>query len=175
MGVGVLLSSTPEVPELCYRYALLTCGIQKRPRELIVGFVYGNIGWMSVLAWQAGTASGSFLTGTLIQGLITVRNPDYTAPGWQGTLLVFSMVLVIYFFNVYASELMPLMSNLLMFFHILSWAVILIMLWATASHRSAEAVFVTDWKNIGGLPTMGVSVMVGQISAIYGCLSRYSY
>ncbi|KAJ5267107.1 hypothetical protein N7478_009915 [Penicillium angulare] len=128
-------------------------------------------GWMSTLAWQAGTASGSFLTGTVIQGLISVRDPDYAAPGWQGTLLVFSMVLVVYFFNVHASELMPILSNLLMLFHVLSWAVILIMLWAMAPRRSAEAVFLTDWKNIGGLPTMGVSVMVGQISAIYGCLS----
>ena len=127
---------------------------------------------MSTLAWQAGTASGPFLTGTLIQGLISVRNPDYTAPGWQGTLLVFSMVLVSYLFNVYASELMPILSNLLMLFHVLSGAVVLIMLWAMAPRRSAEAVFITDWKNIGGLPTMGLSVMVGQISAIYGCLSR---
>lgn len=129
-------------------------------------------GWMSVLAWQSGTASGSFLTGTIIQGLISVRNPDYTAPGWQGTLLVFSMVLVIYICNVYFAELMPVLSNLLMILHVLSWAAILIVLWAMAPHQSAEAVFVTNWKNIGGLPTMGVSVMVGQISAIYGCLSK---
>lgn len=130
---------------------------------------------MSVLAWQSGTASGSFLTGTIIQGLISVRNPDYTAPGWQGTLLVFSMVLVTYLFNVYAAELMPILSNLLMILHILSWAAILIVLWAMAPHQTAEAVFVTNWKNIGGLPTMGVSVMVGQISAIYGCLSKWDF
>ena len=126
-----------------------------------------------MLAWQSGTASGSFLTGTIIQGLISVRDPDYAAPGWQGTLLVFSMVLVIYIFNVYASDLMPIMSTMLMILHVLSWAVLLIVLWAMAPHQSAEAVFVTDWKNIGGLPTMGVSVMVGQISAIYGCLSTF--
>ncbi|KAJ5409021.1 hypothetical protein N7509_002904 [Penicillium cosmopolitanum] len=171
IGFGFIIASLAEMASMAptdggqYHWVSEFCS----PRHQ--KFLSYVTGWMSVLAWQAGTASGSFLTGTLIQGLITVRNPDYTAPGWQGTLLVFSMVLVIYFFNVYASELMPLMSNLLMFFHILSWAVILIMLWATASHRSAEAVFVTDWKNIGGLPTMGVSVMVGQISAIYGCLS----
>ncbi|CAG8302777.1 unnamed protein product [Penicillium nalgiovense] len=51
-------------------------------------------GWMSVLELQSGTASGSFLTGTIIQGLISVRNPDYDPKGWQGTLLVFLMVLV---------------------------------------------------------------------------------
>ncbi|KAJ6020725.1 hypothetical protein N7540_006229 [Penicillium herquei] len=128
-------------------------------------------GWMSVLAWQAGTASGSFLTGTIIQGLISVRNPNYNAEGWQGTLLVFAMVLVIYVFNIYASDLMPILNNLLMILHILSWAVILIVLWAMAPHRSAEEVFVTGWESYGGWSNMGLAVMVGQISAIYGSLS----
>ncbi|CAG8401060.1 unnamed protein product [Penicillium salamii] len=128
-------------------------------------------GWMSVLAWQAGAASGSFLTGTIIQGLISVRDPDYEPQNWQGTLFVFAMVLVIYIFNVYASDIMPILNNLLMILHVLSWAVILIVLWAMAPRRSAEAVFLTEWKNLGGWSSMGLSVMIGQISAIYGSLS----
>lgn len=131
------------------------------------------LGWMSVLAWQAGSASGSFLTGTIIQGLISVRNPEYEPQNWQGTLFVFAMVLVIYIFNIYGAGLMPILNNLLMILHILSWAVILIVLWAMAPHQSASAVFATEWKNIGGWSTMGLSVMIGQISAIYGCLSMY--
>ncbi|KAJ6079211.1 hypothetical protein N7467_008964 [Penicillium canescens] len=128
-------------------------------------------GWMSVLAWQAGAASGSFLTGTIIQGLISVRDPTYEPQGWQGTLFVFAMVLVIYIFNVYGADVMPVLSNLLMILHVLSWAVILIVLWAMAPRQSAEAVFVTGWENMGGWSTMGLSVMIGQISAIYGSLS----
>ncbi|CEO59596.1 hypothetical protein PMG11_04268 [Penicillium brasilianum] len=170
-GFGFIMASLAEMASMAptdggqYHWVSEFCS----PRHQ--KFLSYITGWMSVLAWQAGTASGSFLTGTVIQGLISVRDPDYTSPGWQGTLLVFAMVLVIYFFNVYASELMPILSNLLMLFHVLSWAVILIMLWAMAPHRSAEAVFVSDWQNFGGLQTMGLSVMVGQISAIYGCLS----
>ncbi|KAJ5682362.1 GABA permease [Penicillium macrosclerotiorum] len=128
-------------------------------------------GWMSVLAWQAGSASGSFLTGTIIQGLISVRNPDYVSENWQGTLFVFAMVLVIYIFNVYAADLMPVLNNLLMILHVLSWTVVLIVLWAMAPHQSAEAVFITQWKNLGGWSSMGISVLIGQISAIYGSLS----
>ncbi|GLI80698.1 hypothetical protein PoHVEF18_009055 [Penicillium ochrochloron] len=128
-------------------------------------------GWMSVLAWQAGAASGSFLTGTIIQGLISVRNPEYEPKNWQGTLFVFAMVLVIYIANVYASDLMPVLSNLLMILHVLSWAVVLIVLWAMAPHQSAKTVFVTGWQNGGGWSSMGLSVMIGQISAIYGSLS----
>ena len=123
-----------------------------------------------MLAWQAGSASGSFLTGTIIQGLISIRNPDYTPENWQGTLFVFAMILVIYVFNVYASNLMPILNNLLMVFHILSWAVIVIVLWAMAPHQSARAVF-TKWENLGGWSSMGLTVMIGQISAIYASLS----
>lgn len=149
-------------------------GILPHPEVLegrsIANFACGA-GWMSVLAWQAGTASGSYLTGTIIQGLISVRNPDYEPQNWQGTLLVFAMVLVIYIFNVYASDSMSIFSNLLMVLHVSSWTVILIVLWVMAPHQSAEAVFVTQWENFGGWSTMGLSVMIGQISAIYGCLS----
>ena len=79
------------------------------------------------------------------------------------------MILIIYIFNVYATNVTPIINNLLLVFHILSWCVILVVLWATAPHRSAKAVF-TEWTNQGGWP-MGVSVMIGQISAIYGSLS----
>ncbi|KAF7591834.1 hypothetical protein BBP40_001031 [Aspergillus hancockii] len=127
-------------------------------------------GWMSVLAWQAGTASGSFLTGTIIQGLISVRNPNYDAQGWQGTLFVFAMILLAYGFNVYGSDLMARMQNLLLATHIFCWVVVVVVLWVLAPRQSAEAVF-TKLENGGGWSSMGLSLMVGQISAIYGCLS----
>ncbi|KAH1486697.1 hypothetical protein LV164_008420 [Aspergillus fumigatus] len=127
-------------------------------------------GWMSVLAWQAGSASGSFLTGTIIQGLISVRYPDYQSERWQGTLFVFAMIVVIYVFNVYAADMMPLFNNLLMILHILSWTVVVIVLWAMAPHQSAKAVF-TEWTNGGGWSSIGLSALIGQISAIYASLS----
>jgi amino acid transporter len=125
---------------------------------------------MSVLAWQAGTASGSFLTGTIIQGLISVRNPNYDAQGWQGTLFVFAMILLAYSFNVYGSDLMARMQNLLLATHIFCWVVVVVVLWVLAPLQSAETVF-TKLENGGGWSSMGLSLMVGQISAIYGCLS----
>lgn len=125
-----------------------------------------------MLAWQAGSASGSFLTGTIIQGLISIQNPNYTAENWQGTLFVFAMILIIYIFNVYASNLMPILNNLLMILHILSWAAIVIVLWTMAPHQSAKTVFM-QWENLGGWSSMGLSVMIGQISAIYASLSMY--
>jgi amino acid transporter len=130
-----------------------------------------NPGWMAVLAWQAGSASGSFLTGTIIQGLISVRNPEYIPEPWQGTLFVYAMVVVIYIFNVYAASWMPRIQNVLLILHIVCWVIVVVVLWAMAPHQSAHAVFL-EFNNGGGWPTIGVSLMIGQISAIYGSLSR---
>lgn len=125
---------------------------------------------MSVLAWQAGAASGSFLTGTIIQGLITIRNPNYEAQNWQGTLFVFAMIAVIYVSNVYAASWMPRIQNLLLALHLLCWVVIVVVLFAMAPHNPAKRVF-TEFNNGGNWSSMAVSLMIGQITAIYGSLS----
>jgi amino acid transporter len=127
---------------------------------------------MSVLAWQAGAASGSFLTGTIIQGLIALGDPSYEPQNWHGTLFVFAMIAVIYFFNVYAASWMPRIQNLLLALHLLCWVIIVVVLFAMAPHNSAKTVF-TSFHNGGNWSTMGVSLMIGQITAIYGSLSMY--
>lgn len=123
-----------------------------------------------MLAWQAGSASGSFLTGTIIQGLISIRHPSYQPQSWQGTLFVFAMIAVIYFFNVFASNWLPRIQNLLLALHLMCWVVVVVVLFALAPHNSPRVVF-TEFHNGGGWPTVGVSLMIGQISAIYGSLS----
>jgi hypothetical protein len=39
------------------------------------------------------------LTGIILQGLFSARNTDYDTQGWQGTLFVFEIVVVIYIAN----------------------------------------------------------------------------
>lgn len=96
---------------------------------------------MSTLSWQAGTASGSFLTGTIIQALIQVNYPDYEPTQWQGTLCVFAMTLVLFVANVWGAKLMPLAQNLLLYLHLSLLMVIVVILWAKAPHQSASVVF----------------------------------
>ncbi|CAG7944155.1 unnamed protein product [Penicillium salamii] len=129
-------------------------------------------GWMSVLAWQAGAASGSFLTGTIIQGLITLHDPSYEPQNWQGTLFVFAMVAVIYLFNVYAASWMPRMQNILLALHMLCWVVVVVVLFAMAPHNPAKRVF-TEFHNGGNWSSMSISLLIGQITAIYGSLSTF--
>jgi amino acid transporter len=124
---------------------------------------------MSTLSWQAGNASGSFLTGTIIQALITVNFPNYTGTNWQGTLFVFAMVLVLLIVNIWGAPLWAVIQNGLMVLHILFFLIVIIILWVMAPHQTAKAVF-TEFSNNGGWSSMGLSVMVGQITAIYSLL-----
>jgi amino acid transporter len=128
---------------------------------------------MSTLSWQAGNASGSFLTGTIIQALVTVNYPDtYEPKPFHGTLLVFACVALIFSVNVYASHIWPYLQNGLMALHVLGFLVTIIVLWVCAPHQSAKAVF-TEFTNEGGWPTMGLSLMVGQITAIFSLLGTF--
>lgn len=126
------------------------------------------VGWMSTLSWQAGTASGSFLTGTIIQGMITINNPDYVPQNWHGTLLIFSMVIVLYVFNTWAAEWLPDFQNILMILHVFGFIAVVVVLWVLGPHPPASAVFL-EFQDFGGWSSIGLSLMVGQISAIF-CL-----
>lgn len=124
---------------------------------------------MSTLSWQAGTAAGSFLTGTTIQGLITVNYPKYDPKDWQGTLLIFAMVLIIYIFNIWGARVLPMFQNVLLMLHVFGFSALIIILWVVGRAQPAKAVF-TEFSNGGGWSSMGLSLMVGQISAVFGCI-----
>ncbi|KAI9728792.1 MAG: hypothetical protein M1834_007178 [Cirrosporium novae-zelandiae] len=126
-------------------------------------------GWMSTLSWQAGSASGPYLTGTIIQGLISVNDPSYNPTDWQGTLFIFSMVIIIYIANIWLSDSLPVIQNVLMMVHIFDFCAVIIVLWVMSPTVTAKAVFVTFY-NGGGWSSMAVALMIGQISAIYGSL-----
>ncbi|RDW71023.1 hypothetical protein BP6252_07586 [Coleophoma cylindrospora] len=127
-------------------------------------------GWMSVCSWQAGNASGSYLTGTIIQALLAINDSSYQPTNfqyqWQGTLFMFAMVLVLFLFNVYGARIWPKLQNPLMVLHCIGFLVVIVVLWAMAPHQSAKAVF-TGFSNTGGWSSMGLSLMVGQITGIY--------
>jgi hypothetical protein len=124
---------------------------------------------MSTISWQAGTASGPFLVGTMIQAQIQINYPDYVPTNWQGTLFVFAITLIVWISNVFCSRAMPIFQNLMLIVHVGGFLAIMIVWWALAPRNTADVVF-TQFTNGGGWQTMGVSLMVGQISSIYALI-----
>jgi len=107
---------------------------------------------MSTLSWQAGTASGPFLVGTLIQACVIVMYPSYEPTNWQGTLMVIAVTGLVWLLNIYGSNLMPIFQNVML------------------SPRASTTQTFTHFTNGGGWSSMGLALMVGQISAVYACI-----
>ena len=140
----------------------MTKGLKEQEPHLTIS----RLGWMSTLSWQAGAASGSFLTGTIIQGLIIVNNPSYEPTNWQGTLFVFAMVVVIWCCNIWGAKELPLLQNVLLCIHVITFLVIVVVLWTLAPRQSTKVVFL-ELTNDGGWSSMGLSLLIGQITAIF--------
>ena len=121
---------------------------------------------MATLSWQAGNASGAFIAGTVIQAIMTVDNPNYEPTNWQGTLFVFATVLLVWVINTFLIRWLPMLQNMLMWLHISAFVAIITVLWTKAPQNQAADVF-TKFSNERGWQSVGLSLMIGQITAIY--------
>jgi amino acid transporter len=126
---------------------------------------------MSTLSWQAGTASGPFLVGTLIQSSAIVMYPDYAPTNWQGTLMVIAVTILVWVMNIWGAKAMPIFQNVMLVIHVFGFLTVIIVLWVLSPRSSAEVTF-TQFTNSGGWSTTGLALMVGQLSAIYACICK---
>ncbi|KAK0113953.1 hypothetical protein ONS96_014802 [Cadophora gregata f. sp. sojae] len=129
-------------------------------------FVSYLVGWTSVLGWQTGLASLVFLVGTMIQGLLVLDNDKYIFERWHGTLLVIAITAFCIIFNTVLARKLPMVEGLVLIIHILGFFAVLIPLWVLAPRNSPKLVF-TEFLNLGGWNTKGLSFMVGLLAPIY--------
>jgi hypothetical protein len=118
---------------------------------------------MSTLSWQAGTAGGSFILGTLIQAVITAYNPSYTPKPYRGTLFVIAGSCLQGFVNIVFATHLPGFQKLMIIPHGLGWIAVIGMLWALAPHASAKQVF-TSFTSNGGWEPIGRKYILTQWS-----------
>lgn len=128
-------------------------------------------GWLTATGWQASVASGGYLSGTLIQGMIVLNHPEYNFKQWHGTLLFWVVILVAVFVNTIISSLLPKLEGLILIIHVLGFFAVLIPLVYMASHGSSSSVF-SNFINEGGWSTQGVSFFVGIIGNVFAFLGK---
>ena len=128
-------------------------------------------GWVSVIAWQAGLASGAFIGGTIIQGLLVLNHPDYVFQRWHGTLLFYAIVVIALFVNTYLVRMLPRIESIVLIIHIIGFFGILIPLVYFAPHGTPADVFAT-FNNGGGWSTTGLSFFVGLATSIFSFIGK---
>jgi len=127
------------------------------------------IGWLSMLSWQCGTASGMFLEGAEIQAVIALVHPNYDAPPYQAYLMMVGIVSVGAFFNIYLAKHLPMIEGIFLIGHILGFFAIVITLGVLSPTVPASQVF-GSFQSSSGYSSLGLSILVGQMSAVYGLI-----
>ncbi|KAK4623687.1 hypothetical protein CLAFUW4_05712 [Fulvia fulva] len=170
VGFGLIIASMAEMASMAPTSGGQYHWVSEFAPSSCQKFLSYTTGWLSSMSYQAGNASGFFLAGTVIQCLAMVNYPDYAAPNWQSTMCVLAVVLISGIFNIFCSKWFPVMNNISMTFHITGFVAVVVVLWVLAPHPPAREVFI-GFSDMGGWSSMGLSVMVGQISAIasLGC------
>jgi amino acid transporter len=77
------------------------------------------------------------------------------------------MVLVLWIANIWGARDLPIIQNVLLIVHVFGFFAVVIVMWVMGPRNSAKVAF-TQFTNEGGWSSIGVALMVGQISAIYG-------
>ncbi|EKG21164.1 Amino acid/polyamine transporter I [Macrophomina phaseolina MS6] len=128
-------------------------------------------GWTCVIGWQCMAASGGYLGGTLIQGLLVLNYPGYDFQRWHGTLIYFAVIAVAFFTNTVTKPLLPIIELFFLVFHILGFFALVIPLVVLAPHASAKEVFATFYDG-GNWRSDGLSFFIGltvTMFAFVGC------
>ena len=167
LGFRICTEKLPKILELVDRYV--------HARSLRVASLTTLCqGWVSVLGWQIGLASLTFIVGTVIQGLIVLNNPHtYIFERWHGTLLVWAIIAFCIIFNSFLAVKLPMVEGTVLIIHVVGFFAVLIPLWTLAPRLSKEEVF-TQVTNLGGWPTGGLSFMVGLLTPVYTLLGADS-
>ncbi|CAH0037138.1 unnamed protein product [Clonostachys rhizophaga] len=123
-------------------------------------------GWLTLAGWQGTSAAAGFLTGTMIQGLVTFMVPSYNAQTWQGTLMLWMCILIAVTINTVVSSLLPKIEGMILILHIIGFFAILITLTTFGANASAADVFLT-FRNEGMWPSQGLSWFVGLLGCVF--------
>ncbi|KAM5466591.1 hypothetical protein MauCBS54593_005848 [Microsporum audouinii] len=126
-----------------------------------VKFLSFLTGWLSVLGWQSASATGTYLGGTIIQGVVKLNYPEYTPEKWQATLMLYAVLILSLSVNVSLVKWLPGVEGVILIIHVVGFFAIMIPLVHLAPISSAKFVF-TEFINTSGYGSSGLSWLVGQ-------------
>ncbi|KAK2737892.1 hypothetical protein FQN57_007343 [Myotisia sp. PD_48] len=120
-----------------------------------------KVSWISVFGWQAASALGTYLGGTIIQAVVALNYPNYKPERWQATLMLYAVLALTLFVNMFLVKWLPGLEGLMFMLHIVGFFAIMIPVVHLAEISPVDFVF-TSWSNMSGYPSDGLSWLIGQ-------------
>lgn len=126
------------------------------------GIKLTNAGWLTVIGWIAALTSVCFFVSDLVLQLASLNNPDtYVRENWHATLLLWAVLMLCVFINVFISGALPTIEVVVLVMHVLGFFGILVpLVYLSPYHNTAKAVF-TTFNNKGQWPTQALAFFVG--------------
>lgn len=119
-------------------------------------------GWLTTLAWQATAITTSYLSATILQGIIVLAHPTYVPLPWHTVLLMWAIVSFASTVN-FVGRILAKFEGLILILHLVGFFGILVPLVYFSPHNDADVVFATFYNN-GGWPRDGLAFLVGMPS-----------
>ncbi|GAB1193933.1 hypothetical protein APSETT444_003170 [Aspergillus pseudonomiae] len=154
------------------------CLIDDVSKDVRTGFTVNDqrdmhrMGWLSALAWQSVVAFDTYLTGTMIQGMVFLNNETYVPTRWQGTLIVSAASIGMSLFNIFAAKHLPLAEGIFVTFHFFAFAPIIVTVLVLAPKAKAQDVFFGFKDHGAGWASPSLAVMIGQVSQMFTVMAE---
>lgn len=135
--------------------------------------VFGYIvGWLEITGWQALVASGGYVTGTMIQGVILLTHPTYAEnmQNWHGTLLFWAIILLSYGINTALGSLLAKFEGFILVLHILGFFAVIFPLTLLENQHATPSEVFHQWLNLGGWQSQGLSMVIGLQGSVFAFL-----
>ena len=101
-----------------------------------------------------------------IQGISVLANSSYKPESWQGTLILWCLLLVALCVNLIGGKFLPRLEGMILVIHILGFFAILIPLVYMSEHKTNQEVF-QEFLNGGDFPSQGLSWFVGMLGCVF--------
>ncbi|KAH8788404.1 amino acid transporter [Diaporthe sp. PMI_573] len=124
-------------------------------------------GWLSALCWQSFVSADCIFTAQLLMAAVSTGNPSFSPELWQTSLLAMLIAVMVTSLNIWCSNRLPVIENCFIFLHIACFVIVMVTLGVTNQKTPARQVFLEFTDNGGNYPTLGLAVMVGQVSAMF--------
>ena len=125
---------------------------------------------MTLVAWQCAATSAFYLASQLILLLAVLGHPSYTPQRWQGTLVMYALVLVAYILNTYRGKLLPKFEVVVLILHVFGFLIILTVQTYLTPKKNSSGDVLRLFINVGGWPSQGLAFFVGLVGSIFGFL-----
>ncbi|KAH8894023.1 amino acid transporter [Thozetella sp. PMI_491] len=128
-------------------------------------------GWMTMLGWVLCALAGTFSSAMQIQAWAILFSPDYVYERWHTALIVIGLTSLFTIFAIFEVKYLHQLQFVAMFCHVVGYFATSIYLLTHVPEKNTAAYVFTDFTNLSGWDSPGISWLIGLLTSAIGFVS----